>query len=79
MSRFKQQNTQKTTSDATSDNEDSTAVRGAGRDLPTQNTLQIQSLPMMYTAADSCGGWNGLRRMELRSDGDDEVDSINKN
>ena len=56
------------------DDEDSTAVKDTGRDSTLNNTLQIQSLPMMYTAADSCGGLKGLRRLELRSDRDDDMD-----
>ena len=48
------------------DDEDSAAMRVTGRDRRAQNTLQIKSLPMRYTAADSCracwmvsGGLNG--------------------
>ena len=36
------------------DDEDSAAMKGTGRDRRTQITLQIKSLPMRYTAADSC-------------------------
>ena len=47
------------------DNEDSEAVKVTGSDHHTQIHCKIKSLPMRYIAADSCGAWNGLRRLEL--------------